>query len=130
LAGALERAFDFLDDPPEWLGRTTVREMGRLLEQLETGELASPQASAAMLSTLKQQFYNTRLPQRIEQRVAIGHKTGDWGPIAGHDVGILYSRGGPIVVALFITHNRGSFATVEATHGAVAEMILDHWERL
>jgi hypothetical protein len=62
--------------------------------------------------------------------VTIGHKTGDWGPIAGHDVGILDSRSGPIVIALFISENRGPFAVLAATHGAIAEIILDHWEDL
>jgi hypothetical protein len=81
-----------------------------------------------MLHTLQQQVYNTRLPQRIDDRVTIGHKTGDWGPIAGHDVGILESGSGPIVIALYISANRGSFAVLEATHGVVAELILDHWE--
>ncbi len=127
-ADALSRAFGFLSDPEEWLGRTTAREMGRLLEQLVEGQLASPTSSAEMQRTLQQQFYNTRLPQRIDDRVVIGHKTGDWGSIAGNDVGILYSRSGPIVIALFITHSRGPFAELEATHGAIAETILDHWE--
>ncbi len=77
---------------------------------------------------MQRQFYSTRLPRLIEDRVVIGHKTGDWGPVAGNDVGILYSRSGPIVIALFITHNRGPFATLEATHGAIAELLLDHWE--
>jgi beta-lactamase class A len=127
-AGALDRAAAFVGDPGEWLGRTTAREMARLLEQLVEGQLASAAATAAMVRTLQQQFYNTRLPQRIEERVTIGHKTGDWGPIAGHDVGILHSRSGPIVIALFIGDNRGPFAALEAAHGAVAEMVLDHWE--
>src|SRR3712207_3872274 len=104
--------------PNGWGGRP--REMGHLLEQIAGGPLVSPAASAEMQWILQQQFYNTRLPQRIAERVASGHKTGDWGPIAGHDVGILYSASGPIVIALFITHNRGSFAELEATHGAIA----------
>jgi beta-lactamase class A len=127
-AGALGRAVSFVGDPAEWLGRTTAREMARLLEQLVQGHLASPAATAAMVSTLQQQFYNTRLPRLIEDRVAIGHKTGDWGPIAGHDVGILFARGGPIVIALFISDNRGQFAELEAAHGSVAETILNQWE--
>jgi beta-lactamase class A len=125
---APSRAFDFVGDPSEWLGRTTAREMARLLEQIVEGRLASPTSTAAMEHALQQQFYSTRLPRLIEDRVVIGHKTGDWGPVAGNDVGILYSRSGPIVIALFITHNRGSFAKLEAVHGAIAEIILDHWE--
>jgi beta-lactamase class A len=127
-AAALSRAFDFVADPAEWLGRTTAREMARLLEQLVAGRLASPRSTMAMQHTLQQQFYTTRLPRRIDDRVVIGHKTGDWAPIAGHDVGILYSPSGPIVIALFISHNRGPFAQLEETHGVIAEIILDQWE--
>jgi beta-lactamase class A len=124
---AMSRAYRFVGDPAEWLGRTTARETALLLEQIVEGRLTSQASSDEMQSILQQQFYNTRLPQRIAERVPIGHKTGDWAPIAGHDVGILYSNSGPIVIALFVSHNRGAFAEVEATHGLVAESILDHW---
>src|SRR5207302_6743101 len=127
-AEALERKFAFAIDPADWLGRTTARETGRLLEQLATGRLASQASTDAMLTTLRQQFYNSRLPQRIGDRVKIGHKTGDWPPIAGNDVGIIEGPSGPIVIALFITHNRGPFAQLEAAHGAIAEIILDEWD--
>lgn len=127
-ADAPARAFAFVGDPAEWLGRTTARDMGYLLERIAAGTLVSPAASAAMELALRQQFYASRLPRRIAERVVIGHKTGDWGPIAGHDVGILYGSSGPIVVALFISQNRGPFAALEAAHGLVAEAILDQWE--
>ena len=120
--------FDFAGDPAQWFGRTTARETARLLEQLVQGQLASDQSTAAMERTLQWQFFNSRLPQRIQGRVGIGHKTGDWPPIVGNDVGVLYGRGGPIVIALFITHNRGRFVDLEAAHGAIAETILDEWE--
>ena len=42
-------------------------------------------------------------------------------------VGIIYADSGPIVVSLFATQNRGDFAELEATHGRVAELLLDAW---
>jgi len=81
-----------------------------------------------MLQTLQAQFYASRLPLRINGRVAVGHKTGDWAPVAGHDVGIIYSRSGPIVISIFMSQNRGDFLALEATQGRIAEAILDHWE--
>jgi hypothetical protein len=80
-----------------------------------------------MLGILQRQFYSSRLPQRIAFRAAIGHKTGDWPPVAGIDVGIIYSRSGPIVVSVFATQNRGDFFELEATHGRIAELLLDAW---
>jgi len=123
-----ERSFAFAADPNEWLGRSTARETARLLAELVEGRLASPESTEAMQGILKQQFYSSRLPRRIMFRAQIGHKTGDWPPIAGNDVGIIYSKSGPIVISLFITHNRGPFVELEATHGAIAETILDAWE--
>jgi beta-lactamase class A len=123
----LARLFAFEGNPTEWLGRTTARETACLLEQIENGELASRPHSDAMLGILQHQFYNSRLPQRIAFRVAIGHKTGDWPPIAGNDAGIIYSDSGPLVIAMFATQNRGDFFELEATHGRVAEAILDLW---
>ena len=126
-AEAPARTFTFEGDPSEWLGRTTAREMSRLLEQIQNGELASREHSDEMLGILQRQFYSSRLPQRIAFRATIGHKTGDWPPVAGIDVGIIYSRSGPIVVSVFATQNRGDFFELEATHGRIAELLLDVW---
>jgi beta-lactamase class A len=121
------RIFAFKRDPSEWLGRTTAREISRLLEQIQTGALASREHSDEMLDILRKQLYSSRLPQRIGLRVEIGHKTGDWPPFAGNDIGIIYSEGGPIVVSIFATQNRGDFFELEATHGRIAELLLDTW---
>lgn len=126
-AGALQRYFVYTADPSKWLGRTSARETGRWLEQLERGELAGAKASAEMRETLKRQLYFSRLPQRIRFRVEVGHKTGDWPPIIGNDVGILYAESGPIVVAAFTNQNRGSFFELEAALGEIAEDLLDAW---
>lgn len=129
-SNAAARRFAFEGDPREWLGCTTARETAHLLEQIQNGEIASRASSDAMLAILQEQFYRSRLPQRIAFRAAIAHKTGDWSPIAGHDVGIIYSASGPMVVALFVSQNRGDFFEVEATHGRIAEALLDAWGEL
>ena len=126
-AAAPERYFRYTADPERWLGRSTARETARLLEQLERGELASERSSGEMRETLKRQLYSSRLPQRIRFRAEVGHKTGDWPPIIGNDVGILYAESGPIVVAAVTNQNRGSFFELEAALGRVAEDLLDAW---
>lgn len=124
---ASARSFAFEGNPAEWLGLSTAREMSRLLEQLQNGELASQAYTDEMLGILRRQFYSSRLPQRIKFRAKIGHKTGDWPPVTGNDVGLIYSANGPIVVSIFATQNRGDFFELEATHGRIAEMLLDAW---
>lgn len=126
---APRRNREFVLDSAKWLGRTTAREIARLLEQLERGELASPKSTGDMRRILRQQVYTSRLPQRVRFRVAMGHKTGDWPPLLGNDVGIMYAPppSGPIVMAVFTNDNRGSFYDLEATEGRIAEDVLNAW---
>lgn len=121
------RSFAYVADSTRWFGRTTAREMSRLLAQLQEGKLANAESTREMLAILRRQFYFSRLPQRIRFRAAVGHKTGDWPPIIGNDVGIIYAPAGPIVVSVFTNQNRGSFFDLEATIGRVAEDLLDAW---
>lgn len=124
---AAERSFRLEGDSAQWLGRTTAREMGALLEQIHNGDLTSVTSRNEMIAILRRQFYRSRLPQRIGSRVGVAHKTGDWPPYAGNDVGILYYEGGPTVVAVFTNQNRGDFFELEATLGRIAEDIVDEW---
>jgi beta-lactamase class A len=128
-SGAGRRNTAFVLDSTKWLGRTTAREISRLLEQLERGELASQASTTAMRRILRQQLYASRLPQRVSFRVGIAHKTGDWPPLLGNDVGIMYppAPAGPIVLAVFTNGNTGPFYQLEATEGRVAEDILNAW---
>jgi hypothetical protein len=82
-----------------------------------------------MKRILDQQIYFSRLPQRIRFRARVGHKTGDWPPILGNDVGIIHAESGPIVISVFTNANRGSFFDLEAAVGRVAEDVLDAWGR-
>lgn len=126
--GAAARSFELEGDSAVWLGRTTAREMGRLLEQLLEGELAGEASTSRMLDILGGQIYTSRLPQRVRwQGVGVAHKTGDWPPIAGNDVGILFYDGGPTVVSVFTNQNRGDFFELEAALGRIAEDIVGAW---
>ncbi|HKO16308.1 MAG TPA: serine hydrolase [Gemmatimonadaceae bacterium] len=126
-SGANARNVAFVADSSRWLGQTTAREIARLLEQLQRGELASKSSTAGMLRILRGQLYASRLPQRIRFRAGIAHKTGDWPPLLGNDVGIVYAANGPIVMAVFTNNNRGDFFDLEATEGKIAEDVLDAW---
>ncbi len=126
--GAPERSFAFEGDSTVWLGRTTAREMGRLLQQILEAEIVDREASDEMIGILRRQFYTSRLPQRVRwQGVGVAHKTGDWPPIAGNDVGILFYEGGPAIVAVFTNQNQGDFFELEATLGRIAEDIVRAW---
>lgn len=126
--GASARSFAIEGDSTIWLGRTTAREMGRLLEQILAGELADREASDEMVAILSRQFYATRLPRLIRfQGVRVAHKTGDWPPHAGNDVGILFYDGGPTIISAFTNQNRGDFIALEATLGSIARDLVEAW---
>lgn len=125
----LEKEYAYDRNMEAWLGRTTAREMSRLLEQIQNGEVASREHCDEMLNILAKQLYDSRLPRHIDFRATtVAHKTGDWPPITGNDVGIIMSDGGPIVVSVFASQNRGSFYELEDTEGRIAELLLTEWQ--
>ena len=124
---ASARTFRFEGDPDEWLGRITAREIAGLLEQIHNAEVASRESSDEMIRILERQFYSSRLPRYIRFRASVAHKTGDWPPYAGNDVGILYHEGGPTVIAVFANQNTGDFIELESTLGRIAEDIVNSW---
>lgn len=126
-AGASERTFRFEGDPEEWLGSISAREIAGLLAQIHNAEVASRASSDEMIAILERQFYSSRLPRYIRFRASVAHKTGDWPPYAGNDVGILYYEGGPTVIAVFTNQNTGDFVELESTLGRIAEDIVNSW---
>ena len=126
-AEASARTFRFEGDPEEWLGSITAREIAGLLERIHNGEVASRESSDEMIRILERQFYSSRLPRYVRFRASVAHKTGDWPPYAGNDVGILYYEGGPTVIAVFTNQNTGDFTELESTLGRIAEDVVDSW---
>ena len=127
-AGGATRIFKVAEDSTYWLGTMTARETGKILEDLETGKLANEAHTAEMRHILMEQFYSSRLPQRLAfSGAAIGHKTGDIPPVLGNDVGIIYAPNGPIVISVFTNLNRGDFFNVESAIGNIAKDVAVEW---
>jgi len=59
--------------------------------------------------------------------VPVAHKTGDGGTIA-NDVGIIYTRSGPLVVAFFANSVRGSYAEAEDRIGTLGQRLVAHFD--
>ena len=110
-----------------WLGSMTPKDTGRLLESIERGTAASTASCEAMLLALRrQQLGARRLPHFID--LPVGHKTGDGGTIA-NDVGVIYARSGPIVVAFFANSVTGSYAEAEDRIGRLGQKLVDYFDR-
>jgi beta-lactamase class A len=102
-------------------GLSSPREMGRLLEMMEKGEAVSKSASQQMLQIMRGQVYSTRLPRYVTG-YRIPHKTGDFLPYIGNDVGILESRGHNVVISVFTANHYGAGPALEDAIGRVAEL--------
>ncbi len=72
----------------------TARGVGRLLTDIYEGKTVSPVASAKMLSILKDQQYDSKMPfylRALDDAPVVAHKTGEDTGIT-HDVGIVYAE--------------------------------------
>src|SRR5262249_36917937 len=85
-------------------GLSSPRDMGKLLEKLEKGEAVSKEASNMMLQMMRGQVYSSRLPRYVAG-YRIPHKTGDFMPYIGNDVGVLESATRRIVISVFTANH-------------------------
>jgi beta-lactamase class A len=107
-------------------GLSTPREMGRLLEMMERGTLVDKDASDLMLRIMRGQLYRTRIP-RFVTGYTIPHKTGDFLPYVGDDVGVLEAPGRTIIVSIFTGNHFGSGEMLENAIGVVAKDVADYF---
>jgi 2-iminobutanoate/2-iminopropanoate deaminase len=88
--------------------------------------LASRASCDTMTLFLRRQLAGSRrLPHFLD--VPVGHKTGDAGNIA-NDVGIIYARSGPIVIAALVSGITGSYGEAEDRIGRLAKTVVDHFD--
>jgi beta-lactamase class A len=107
-------------------GLTTPREMAALLEKMERGTLVDKPSSDLMLQIMRGQLYRTRIP-RFLSGYRIPHKTGDFLPFVGDDVGVLEAPGRTIVLTIFTGHHFGSGEMLENAIGLVAKDVGDYF---
>jgi beta-lactamase class A len=107
-------------------GLSTPREMGRLLELMESGQLVDKASSDLMLQILRGQLYRTRIPRYLTG-FRVPHKTGDFLPFVADDVGVLEGQGQTIVLSVFTGDHFGSGETLENAIGLVAKEVGDYF---
>jgi len=115
------------EEPSTWLGQITPRGVGRLLEAIETCTVAAKSSCAEMTRAFRrQQSGARRLPHFLD--VPVGHKTGDFPPVLANDVGVVYSRSGPIVVSFLTNAIREPYAETEDRMGRTTRAIVDYFD--
>ena len=107
-------------------GFSTPLEMGRLLEMMERGTLVDKPSSELMLRIMRGQLYRTRIPRYLTG-YTIPHKTGDFLPYVGDDVGVLEAPGRTIVLTIFTGNHFGSGEMLENAIGLVAKEVADYF---
>jgi beta-lactamase class A len=125
LADELNRQVN--EEPSTWLGQITPRGTARLLEAIERCTIASKASCAEMTRAFRrQQSGSRRLPHFLD--VPVGHKTGDFPPALANDVGVIYARSGPVVVAFLTNAIHEPYAETEDRMGRVAQSIVGYFD--
>jgi len=109
-------------------GLSSPRDMGKLLEMMERGQAVSKKSSDLMLQMMRGQVYSSRLPKYLTGTgFRVPHKTGDFLPYIGNDVGILESPSRNVVIAIFTAHHYGSGPYLEDAIGRIAEQVANYF---
>ena len=124
------------------LGKTTPREMARVMERIgrcQLGEPAQPGDAAICkmaIEMLRNQFYRDTIPRYIETvdssetGSAIASKTGSLNAVR-NDVGIVAGKSGPMVISIFTYENVDQGWSVdneaEVTIAKLAKEIVEAW---
>ena len=82
------------------LGVSTPHDMVTILERLEQGEIVSPEASREILAVLKRCQDGTGIRRKMGD-LTVANKTGALDALRA-DVGIVYSKGGRIAMAITV----------------------------
>ena len=95
---------------PFGIGRSTAREMAGILEAIDRCDLGDKTLCARMIDIMEHQFWRNCIPHYLEDadttEVAshIANKTGSLNRVR-NDVGIVYTKDGPIVISAFTYDN-------------------------
>jgi hypothetical protein len=83
------------------IGASSPKDMVKLLEMLEKGEVVSKDASAEMISILKRQQFKEGIGRGLPDTVPSASKSGALDRLRS-DVGIIYTRRGRIAMAITV----------------------------
>ena len=83
------------------IGVSSPKDMVKLLEMLENGQVVSKEASAEMLNILKRQQYKEAIGRNLPDTIPSASKSGSLDRLRS-DVGIIYTRRGRIAMAITV----------------------------
>jgi beta-lactamase class A len=107
-------------------GLSTPRETGTLLEMMARKTLVDERSSDLMLQIMSGQIYRTRIPRYLSG-YRIPHKTGDFLPYIGNDVGLLMAPGRTIVISIYNANHFGDRDRLEEAIGDIARQVAQYY---
>ena len=107
-------------------GLSTPRETGTLLEMMARKTLVDAKSSDLMLQIMSGQIYRTRIPRYLSG-YRIPHKTGDFLPYIGNDVGLLIAPGRTIVISIYTANHFGDRDRLEEAIGDIARQVAQYY---
>jgi beta-lactamase class A len=107
-------------------GLSSARDMGRLLEKIKRNEAVSKSASEQMLQMMRGQVYSSRLPKYVTGFI-LPHKTGDFLPYIGNDVGVMESQGRNVIICVFTSNHYGIGPNLEDAIARIAEQTANYF---
>jgi beta-lactamase class A len=107
-------------------GLSTPRETGILLEMMARKTLVDEKSSDLMLQIMSGQIYRTRIPRYLSG-YRIPHKTGDFLPYIGNDVGLLMASGRTIVISIYTANHFGDRDRLEEAIGDIARQVAQYY---
>jgi beta-lactamase class A len=111
-----------LGNPP----KTNVTDIVSYYEKLYNKQLVSVEASDQMLTILKQQTLNDRIPKYLPEDTVVAHKTGELNGVK-HDAGIVFSQKGDYIIVLMSeTGNLTHAAEIEAN---ISKKVWEYFNR-
>lgn len=121
-----EQLVNYRKDQANWFGVASPSEMGRLLEGIERDAIASKEACEEMKRMMRAQQSGTRkIPHYLN--VPVAHKTGETSGVT-NDVGMIYAKSGPIIIALYSQGYTGLVGEADARLGAVARLVVEYFD--
>jgi beta-lactamase class A len=104
------------------LGSTTAREMVKLLELIDAGKVATPEACKEMVALLKKCEDKDSFRRYLPPEVEVAHKTGAVNA-ARTDAGIMYLPSGPVAYCVLTNRNQDQRWTADNAGQIIAAWI-------
>ena len=103
----------------------TAGDVARLIEAIYRGEGVSAASSEEMLSLMRTEELNDRIPRELPDGTVVAHKTGNWTD-ATHDAGIVYGRRSTYVMVLM--SDLGFDSDASLVEADLAKIAWDYFE--